>query len=137
MAYNQKADALTEFTVCFIRQNKAVDDMRAKAWLLLTHVSAVVTTSQIQYINVKPTKNKLLDVTPHDVITHSSLVNCFSTCRLTSWCVSANLPPDGSTCQLLSEEVSDARELQSAEGWSYIRAYAKLIVNGQVFFSQF
>ena len=101
--------------------------MRVKNWLLLTHV-CVVMTSQIQYINVKPTKNKLLDVTPHDVMTHSSLVKCFSTCRLTPWCASSNLSPDRSTCQLLSEEVSDVRSLQSAEGWSYLCEYENMMM---------
>ena len=87
---------------------------------LLTLVTSTA-TSQIQQINVRPVKNKRLDASPRDVMSHSSLVKCSTTCRLTSWCVSANLSPDRRTCQLLSEEVSDVTSLESVDGWSYLR----------------
>ena len=87
---------------------------------LLTLVTSTA-TSQIQQINVRPAKNKRLDATPRDVMLHSSLVKCSTTCRLTSWCVSANLSPGRRTCQLLSEEVSDVTSLESVDGWSYLR----------------
>ena len=64
-----------------------------------------------------------LNVTSHDVITDSSPVMCAVTCQLTSWCASANLAPDRSICQLLSEDVSDTTSLELDDGWSYIRKY--------------
>ena len=88
--------------------------------VLLTLVTSTA-TSQNQQINVRPVKNKRLDAIPRDVMTHSSLVKCSTTCRLTSWCVSANLSPDRHTCQLLSQEVSDVTSLESVDGWSYLR----------------
>ena len=89
--------------------------------LLLAVYSNSATSRPFYVINVRPVGNRRLDVTPHDVMTHSSLVKCSTTCRLTSWCVSANLLPDRSTCQLLSEEVSDVTLLESVDGWSYLR----------------
>ena len=80
-------------------------------------------TSQIQQVHVQPVLNKRLDVVPRDVIAQRSSVECESTCRQTSWCTSANMAPERSTCQLLSEEVSDMTSLESAEGWSYLREY--------------
>ena len=85
-------------------------------------------TSQIQQINVKPIKNKRLNATGRDVIARASSVKCQSTCLQLPWCASANMAPDRSTCQLLSEEVSDVTSLESAEGWSYLRKY-KLNLN--------
>ena len=96
--------------------------------LLLAVSSNSATSRPFYVINVKPVGNRRLDVTPHDVMTHSSLVKCSMTCRLTSWCVSANLSPDHSTCELLSEEVSNLTSLQLAEGWSYLREYIKQIL---------
>ena len=81
-----------------------------------------VVTSQLTGASTKVLKHKRLDVTPRDVITRSSAIHCEATCRLTSWCVAANLLPDRRTCQLLSEEVSDdAPSLYSADGWRYLR----------------
>ena len=83
----------------------------------------VIVTSNQDVIHIHPTvvANRRLDVTPQDVITRISKIKCAATCRVTSWCVSANMSPDRSTCQLLSEEVSDETSLQSTVGWSYIR----------------
>ena len=89
---------------------------------LLTLLGGTV-TSQIQQVHIKPIKNKRLNVPARDVMTRSSAVKCESTCRQTSWCTSANMAPDRSTCHLLSEEVSDVTSLESAEGWSYQRTY--------------
>ena len=73
----------------------------------------------------KPLMHKRLDVTPRDVMTRSSVINCETTCRLTLWCVAANFLPYIRTCQLLTEEVSDDDEtLDSADGWKYIRECA-------------
>ena len=84
-------------------------------------------TLQIQETYSKPQMNKRLDVTPRDVITRSSAIDCAVTCRLTSWCVAANLLPDRRTCQLLTEEVpDDDGSLDSADGWKYLREYAGL-----------
>ena len=84
-------------------------------------ISARMVTSHLDAISVKPLVNRRLDVTPQDVVTRSSKIKCTATCRVTSWCMSANLSPDKSTCQLLSEEVSDNASLESADGWTYIR----------------
>ena len=89
--------------------------------LLLTVLNFVA--SDINVISVKPMVNKRLNVTIHDVVARSSKIKCAATCRLTSWCVSANLSPDRSTCQLLSEEVSDETSLESVDGWSYLRKF--------------
>ena len=84
-------------------------------------------TLHIPGLSSKALTHKRLDVTPRDVMTRSSAINCEATCRLTSWCFAANLLPDRRTCQLLSEEVSDDDEsLLPAEGWKYIREYAGL-----------
>ena len=80
-------------------------------------------TSSIHIIYVNPAINRRLDVTPRDVITAGSTLKCSAMCRLTSWCASANLSPDRSTCQLLSEEVSDETSLESVDGWSYLRKF--------------
>ena len=90
--------------------------------LLLTLCNSVV-TSQIKETYMKVLKHKRLDVTPREVVTRSSAIRCEATCRSTSWCASANLSPDKSTCHLLSEEVSDVTPLQSAEGWRYLREF--------------
>ena len=90
---------------------------------LLMSLLAGTMTSQIQQIHIKPVKNKRLNVEPRDVITRSSSIKCEAACRQTSWCASANMAPDRSTCQLLSEEVSDVTSLEPAEGWSYLREY--------------
>ena len=82
-----------------------------------------VLTSQIQQIIVVPIKNKRLNVVPRDVIMRSSTVECVATCRQTSWCASASMEHDSSTCHLLSEEVSNVTSLESAQGWSYLREY--------------
>ena len=84
-------------------------------------MQALAVTSILNVISVAPVSNRRLDVTPQDVVTRSSKIKCAATCRSTSWCVSANLAPDRSTCQLLSEEVSDDASLESVDGWSYIR----------------
>ena len=84
---------------------------------------ADVVASQIQQIKVKPIKNKRLNVPARDVIARSSPIKCESTCRQTSWCTSANMAPDRSTCHLLSEEVSTVTSLEPAEGWTYLREY--------------
>ena len=80
-----------------------------------------VATSNFEVINLKPTKNKRLNVIPQGIVTRSTKIKCAATCRSTSWCVSANLSPDRITCQLLTEEVSNEASLESADGWSYIR----------------
>ena len=99
----------------------------AQAWciglLTLLTLPAGTMTSQVQQIHIKPVKNKRLNVEPRDVITRSSAIKCESTCRQTSWCTSANMAPDRSTCHLLSEEVSDVGSLEEAHGWSYLRKY--------------
>ena len=82
---------------------------------------------QIQETHLKPVMHKRLDVTPRDVMTRSSAINCTVTCGMTSWCVAANLLPDRRTCQLLTEEVSDDDgSLLEDEGWKYLREYAGL-----------
>ena len=84
-------------------------------------------TLQTQEAYMRPLMHKRLDVTPRDVITHSSAIDCAVTCRLTPWCVAANLLPDRRTCQLLTEEVPDDHEsLQSADGWKYLREYTRV-----------
>ena len=94
--------------------------------LVLLTLLAGAETLQTQETHLKPQMNKRLDVTPRDVITRSSAIDCAVTCRLTSWCVAANLLPDSRTCQLLTEEVSDDHEsLDSADGWKYIREYSR------------
>ena len=80
-------------------------------------------TSHFQQVHVTPVFNKLLNMPPRDVITRISTVECVATCRQTSWCASSNMAPDGSTCQLLSDEVSDVTSLEPADGWSYLRKY--------------
>ena len=102
-----------------LQQTAIVTMNKAVAILLLS--KTVILAYNLDVINVKPVANKRLDVTPQDVVTRSSKVKCAATCRVTAWCVSANLAPDRSTCQLLSEEVSDETSLESADGWSYIR----------------
>ena len=95
--------------------------------LLLLILLSGAKTSQIQGYYLKPLLHRRIAVTPHDVITRSSAINCETTCRQTSWCVSANLLPDRQTCQLLTEEVSDDDEsLLHEDGWKYIREYARL-----------
>ena len=91
--------------------------------LLLTLVCKSMTSQLFHIINVTPVANRRLGVTPRDVMTQSSYVECAITCRLSSWCVSANVSPDRSTCQLLSQEVSDVMSLEPAPGWSYLRKY--------------
>ena len=101
----------------------SVQDMRTCLLVLLT-VVVVAETLQTQDLNLKSLLYMRLDVTPRDVMTRSSLIDCAVTCRLTSWCVSANLLPDRRTCQLLTEEVSDDDEsLLPADGWTYLREY--------------
>ena len=99
----------------------------AQAWRIclftLLTLPAGTMTSQIQQIHIKPVRNKRLNVAARDVITRSSAIKCESTCRQTSWCTSANMAPDRSTCHLLSEEVSDVGSLEEAQGWSYLREY--------------
>ena len=93
--------------------------------LILLALLVAAETLQAQETHLKPRVNRRLDITPRDAITHSSAIDCAVTCRLTSWCVAANLLPDGSTCQLLTEEVPDDDEsLDSDDGWKYIREYA-------------
>ena len=95
--------------------------------LLILALLAGANTSQIQGTYSKPLLHKRLGVTPRDVLTRSSAIHCETTCRLTSWCVAANLLPDRETCQLLTEEVSDDDDsLDSADGWKYIRKYKAL-----------
>ena len=95
--------------------------------LVLLTLLAGAATLQTQGFYLKPVMHKRLDVTPRDVIAHSSVIDCAVTCRQTSWCVAANLLPDRRTCQLLTEEVSDDDEsLDSADGWKYMREYAGL-----------
>ena len=104
--------------------NVSVSDSHTCLLVLLT-LLAGAKTLQIQETHLKPLMNKRLAVTPRDVITHSSLIDCAVTCRVTSWCFAANMLPDRRTCQLLSEEVSDDDEsLLEDEGWKYIREYA-------------
>ena len=87
-------------------------------------------TLQIKATYSKPLMHKRLDVTPRDVITRSSAIHCAVTCRLTSWCVTANLLPDRRTCQLLTEEVPDDDEsLLEDNGWKYLREYARFSRN--------
>ena len=88
--------------------------------MLLTLICKAL-TSQFQQVHVTLIPNGLLNVSPRDVIPTSSTVECVAICRQTSWCASANMAPDRSTCHLLSEEVSDVTSLESAEGWSYLR----------------
>ena len=96
-------------------------EKRTQKFRILLLMTTALVTAHLNVINVKQVANKRLDVTPQDVVTRSSKVKCAATCRVTAWCVSANLAPDRSTCQLLSEEVSDETSLESADGWSYIR----------------
>ena len=101
-----------------------VPDSSIRLLILLTLLAAAETL-QTQETHLKPQVNRRLDVTPRDVITHSSAIDCAATCRQTSWCVAANLLPDRRTCQLLTEEVPDDDEsLDSDDGWKYIREYA-------------
>ena len=95
--------------------------------LVLLTLLAGAETLQTQETHLKPQVNRRLDVTPRDVITHSSAIDCAATCRLTSWCVAANLLPDRRTCQLLTQEVPDDHEsLLPADGWKYIREYTRV-----------
>ena len=101
-----------------------VPDLHTNLVVLLT-LFAGVNTVLIPGSYSKPPTHKRLDVTPRDVLTRSSAINCETTCRLTSWCFAANLLPDRRTCQLLTEEVSDDDEsLDSADGWKYFRKFA-------------
>ena len=101
--------------------NVSVPDLHTSLVVLLT-LLAGANTVLIPGSYSKPPTHKRLDVTPRDVLTRSSAINCETTCRQTSWCFAANLLPDRRTCQLLSEEVSDDDEsLQSADGWRYLR----------------
>ena len=96
-------------------------------------VHASMTSQTIHYTySVRPIANRCLNVTSRDVMTHSSLVKCSVVCGWTSWCLSVNVASDGSTCQLLSEEVSDVASLQSAEGWSYLREFRNKSINDAV-----
>ena len=79
--------------------------------------------SQVQQVHVTLVLNKRLNMSPRDVIARTSTVECVAICRQTSWCTSADMAPDGNTCHLLSEEVSDVTSLESAHGWSYLREY--------------
>ena len=95
--------------------------------LVLFALLAGAETLQTLEAYMKPLMHKRLDVTPRDVIAHSSVIDCEATCRMTSWCFAANLLPDKQTCQLLTEEVPDDDEsLDLVDGWRYIREYAKL-----------
>ena len=95
--------------------------------LLLVLICATMTSQLIHVVNVRPVENRRLDVTPHDVMTHSSLLKCSTTCRQTSWCVSANMSPDNGTCELLSVEVSVVTSLELAEGWNYLREWTTFL----------
>ena len=66
-------------------------------------------------------ENKRLGTEPTEVMRCRSSIQCSVACATRTWCVSANLSPDRSTCQLYSDEVSDATLLTSLDGWSYIR----------------
>ena len=104
----------------------SVSDWHTCLPVLFTFLASVETL-QIQGTYSTPLMHKRLDVTPRDVITRSSAIDCAVTCRLTSWCVAANLLPDRRTCQLLTEEVSDDDgSLLEDEGWKYLREYAGL-----------
>ena len=90
--------------------------------VMLLALVAGVKTLQIQGSYSMPLMARRLDVTPRDVITRSSAIHCVATCRLTSWCVSANLFTGDGKCELLTEEVLDDDDsLQSDEGWRYLR----------------
>ena len=90
--------------------------------VMLLALVAGVKTLQIQGSYSMPLMARRLDVTPRDVITRSSAIHCAATCRLTSWCVSANLFTGDGKCELLTEEVLDDDDsLQSDEGWRYLR----------------
>ena len=67
------------------------------------------------YVFIKLVRHRLLQAIPRDVITSSSPVMCAVACHVTSWCVSANLAPDTSTCQLLSDEGTDVTSLELAQ----------------------
>ena len=98
-------------------------EKRTQKFLILLLMTTALVTAHLNVINVKQVANKRLDVTAQDVVTqftHSSKISCAVACVSTSWCVSANLAPDRSTCQLLSEEVSQEASLESADGWTYI-----------------
>ena len=92
-------------------------------WLfvLLTLFGSAVTL-YTQQTAVKQIANKRLDVTTQNVknVKTHSVIECQVSCKQTSWCEAANLSPDRSTCQLLSEQASDLMPLESAEGWSYM-----------------
>ena len=92
--------------------------------VFLTHACLSTTTQRFQYVNVRLIANSRLDVTPRDVVAYSSPVKCSAVCRLTSWCVSVNVAPDRSTCQLLPVEESDVALLESADSWLYLRESA-------------
>ena len=98
--------------------------------LVLFTFLAGAETLQNQETYLTPVVDKRLDVTARDVLAHSSTIDCAATCRVTSWCFAANLLPDGSTCQLLTEEVSDDDDsLLPADGWKYFREYSILYRN--------
>ena len=118
MRYTKVFYSLQEFGIHDVSKHSAVACL-----LVFLTLFCNALTSQIQQVHVTPVFNQRLDVTPRDVITQSSSVECESTCRQTSWCTSANMAPDRSTCQLLSEEVPDMTSLESAEGWTYLREY--------------
>ena len=87
---------------------------------LLLMLSGSVVTSPSRQTFLSRINNRRLDVTAHNVTTHSATF-CYVTCQQTSGCVSVNLSPDRRTCQLLSEATSDVTSLQSADGWSHLR----------------
>ena len=94
--------------------------MKRQLLLILLSATALL-TSHLYAIKVDLVMNKRFDVTPQNVMTQSSKISCAVACVSTSWCASANLSPDTSTCQMLSEEVSDEASLDQADGWTYIR----------------
>ena len=89
--------------------------------LLFAICICVSTASGIHYINVATFFNRRLEIEPHHVKNDTSALDCTTTCRVSSWCVSANFAAAMRTCQLLSVEVSRVTSLQPADGWNYMR----------------
>ena len=95
-------------------------ELRTCLFVLLMLLRPCDVTSQSSNILMNICDGKRFDVTPRDVIKHSSKINCAAVCRDTSWCVSVNLFTGDGTCQLLSEEASNETSLETVDGWRYL-----------------
>ena len=89
-------------------------------WIWMMTQCFVVVSARTNHWTVLQTQDMRLSVAPREVIALQSSIHCMVACQATSWCASANLSPEESTCQLLTEEVNDVTSLAFAEGWNYL-----------------